>query len=86
MVEWEDEEHDRLSDQQTSSEFEAPKKLPPIFDGSSVLIYRMFDPRRDIPKAMTITGNSSNGPFKIKVPTNEKSAVDGTLIHKGQIL
>ena len=45
---------------------QVPEKIPPIYDGSQLLVFRIFGPG-EMPTGVNITAESPDGPLSIQV-------------------
>ena len=61
----------------------APRKIPPVYDGSRLLIYHLFDEtERSIPKTVTVTAKTPDGPLSLSIPVDESCHISGHFVHQ----
>ena len=61
---------------------QAPTRIPPIYDGTRLLVYRLFKPESLTPKCVTITAQTPDGPLAVEIPIDEKCFSAGNLVHQ----
>lgn len=64
----------------TLSVDQAPKVLPPIFEGTLLLVYGFL--KSSSPTTVTLSAKSSLGPISFSIPINPMQAANGKLIHR----
>jgi len=60
---------------------QAPLAIPPIYDGTRMLVYRLFD-AVEKPTAVKITAQTPDGPLSVVVPVDEAAKVEGNFVHQ----
>ena len=60
---------------------QAPARIPPIYDGTRLLVYRLFAADA-IPKTVKITAQTPDGPLSVDLPVEEKSILAGNFVHQ----
>jgi hypothetical protein len=65
---------------------QSPSKIPPIYDGTRLLVYRLFDAGKGVPKSVKITAQTPDGPLSVDIPVDEKSFLTGNFVHQVPIL
>ncbi|KAJ3190808.1 hypothetical protein HK101_008351, partial [Irineochytrium annulatum] len=58
---------------------QAPYHVPSLWPGTRFTVYAILDPSVPVPKHVTVTGVSPDGPLNLKVPVS--ASVEGTLVH-----
>ena len=61
---------------------QAPAQIPPIYDGTRLLAFRLFKPDSGIPKSVKITAQTPDGPLSVEIPIDEKSLINGDFVHQ----
>ncbi|CAG7721881.1 unnamed protein product [Allacma fusca] len=65
------------------SYLQAPEKVPPIFDGSQLVILGVFDNPEEKPTGAVITADSPDGPLSVQLELSDANDVGQTgMIHK----
>ena len=60
-----------------------PRQIPPIFDGSRLLVYHMFEGKSKMPKHVKVTADSPDGPLSAIIDVTDKNILDrGRFVHK----
>jgi hypothetical protein len=60
---------------------QAPIRIPPIYDGTRLLVYRLFAADA-VPKTVKITAQTPDGPLSVDLPVEEKSLLAGNFVHQ----
>jgi len=61
----------------------APLKIPPIYDGSRLLVYHLFSEKvKTIPKSVTITANTPDGPLSVDLTISNSCFIGGNFVHQ----
>jgi len=64
-------------------EGQAPIKIPPIYDGSRLLVYRLFSPTEtEMPKSVTVKASTPDGPLSVELPIEKSSFLSGNFVHQ----
>lgn len=61
---------------------QAPGRIPPIYDGTRLLVYRLFEPKSGTPNSVTITAQTPDGPLSVEIPVGEKTFLTGNFVHQ----
>jgi len=62
---------------------QAPLKIPPIYDGSRLLVYHLFSEKvKNVPKSVTITANTPDGPLSVDLPISNSCIIGGNFVHQ----
>ena len=61
---------------------QAPAQIPPIYDGTRLLVYKLFHPESGVPKSVKITALTPDGPLSVEIPIEEKSYLNGDFVHQ----
>ncbi|XP_021948454.1 von Willebrand factor A domain-containing protein 5A [Folsomia candida] len=62
---------------------QSPKNIPPIFDGSQLVVFGIFPPGQDRPSGVKLTANSPDGPLTLNIAMNETNLLGSTqMLHK----
>jgi hypothetical protein len=70
---------------QKNSYWQVPQKIPPIFDGSQLIVFGVFPSEIAAPSGVEITALSPDGPLSISIellPENEFESGSNKMIHK----
>jgi hypothetical protein len=59
---------------------QAPKNIPPIFDGNQLVVFGMFPLDHDKPTGVKIIANSPDGPLSLEIPVRFKCTFINILI------
>ena len=59
---------------------QAPERIPPIFDGSQLLVFGVFENPDEKPTGCTITAESPDGPLSVEIQVRRISFVLCTVI------
>jgi hypothetical protein len=70
------------SENKLSAFGQAPSRIPPIYDGTRLLVYRLFKSQSGIPTGVKITAQTPDGPLSVEVPVDEKSYLNGNFVHQ----
>jgi len=65
-----------------SSFGQAPNQIPPIYDGTRLLAFRLFSPESGVPRSVKIEAQTPDGPLSVEIPVDEKSFLNGDFVHK----
>ena len=64
-------------------EGQAPIKIRPIYDGSRLLVYRLFSATEtEVPKSVTVTATTPDGPLSVELPIEKSSFISGNFVHQ----
>ena len=61
---------------------QAPAQIPPIYDGTRLLAFKLFKPESGIPKTVKITAQTPDGPLSVEIPIDVNSFINGDLVHQ----
>eukprot|EP00092_Neocalanus_flemingeri_P030787 GFUD01033440.1.p1 GENE.GFUD01033440.1~~GFUD01033440.1.p1 ORF type:complete len:808 (-),score=279.18 GFUD01033440.1:316-2739(-) len=61
---------------------QAPLKTPPVYDGSRLLVYKLWDKAGSVGEKVTITAKTPEGELSLDVKIDKDSFSEGDLIHK----
>ena len=62
---------------------QAPLKIPPIYDGSRLLVYHLFlENETTIPKSVTINAKTPDGLLSVELPIGRSCMVGGNFVHQ----
>jgi hypothetical protein len=50
---------------------QVPEKVPPIYDGSQLLVFGLFGREVPVPDGVNITAESPDGPLSIRIQVND---------------
>ncbi len=60
---------------------QAPLVLPPVYDGSRLLVYRLFG-KEERPTAAKVTADTPDGPLEAEIRLEESGRIEGNFVHQ----
>eukprot|EP00090_Calanus_glacialis_P006199 TRINITY_DN14861_c0_g1_i2.p1 TRINITY_DN14861_c0_g1~~TRINITY_DN14861_c0_g1_i2.p1 ORF type:complete len:655 (-),score=152.05 TRINITY_DN14861_c0_g1_i2:36-1769(-) len=61
---------------------QAPLQAPPVYDGSRLVVYKLWDKEGSVGDKVTITAEKPEGQMSVEVDIEADSCIEGDLIHK----
>jgi hypothetical protein len=62
---------------------QAPLQIPPIYDGTRLLVYRLFEAEDGkLPTMVKITAQTPDGPLSVELPIEKSCLLDGNFVHQ----
>merc|ERR1719369_2073029 len=61
---------------------QAPSKIPPVYDGSRLLVYKVWNKESNLGDNVKIIAKTPEGNLSSEVKIDKESYIEGNLIHK----
>jgi len=62
---------------------QAPLRIPPIYDGTRLLVYRLFAAKDEVmPTKVEITAQAPDGPLSVDLPIEKSCFLNGNFVHQ----
>jgi len=62
---------------------QAPLRIPPVYDGTRLLVYRLFEAEDGkLPTMVKITAQTPDGPLSVELPVEKSCFLDGNFVHQ----
>ena len=56
---------------------QVPKTIPPLFDGTRLLVYYIYQRESKVPQKLTVTGESPDGPLSVDIEIKDSNVLEG---------